>query len=67
MKVYLCGAKNDSAVVLSSTGSFFLLSTETNGHWTEAIVHAEEILVFCIDNIVTYTQLYKTVMAAALV
>lgn len=50
---YLCGAKDDSAIVLSSAGSFFLLSTEADGHWTEAIVHAEEILVFCDDNTIT--------------
>lgn len=52
--VYLCGAKDDSVIVLSSAGSFFLLSTETDGHWTEAIVHAEEILVFCDDNTETH-------------
>lgn len=44
---YLRGAKDDSVVVLSSTGSFFLLSTETDGHWAEAIIHAKEVLVFC--------------------
>lgn len=53
MPAYLCGAKDDSVIVLSSAGSFFLLSTETDGHWAEAIVHAEEILVFCDDNTVT--------------
>lgn len=52
VNIYLCGAKDDSAIVLSSTGSFFLLSTETDGHWAEAIVHAKEILVFCDDNVV---------------
>lgn len=50
---YLCGAKDDSVIVLSSTGSFFLLSTETDGYWTEAIVHAEEILVFCDESTIT--------------
>lgn len=55
MPGYLCGAKDDSIIVLSSAGSFLLLSTETDGHWTEAIVHAEEILVFCDDNTVINT------------
>lgn len=55
--VYLCGTKDDSVIVLSSTGSFFLLPTKTNGHWTEAVVYAEEILVFCDDSVVTKIQL----------
>ena len=50
---YLRGAKDDSVIVLSAAGSFFLLPTETDGHWTEAVVHAEEILVFCDDSTVT--------------
>lgn len=50
MPVYLCGAKDDSVIVLSSTGSFLLLSAETDGHRTEAIIHAKEILMFCDDN-----------------
>lgn len=55
--VHLCGAKDDSVIVLSSTGSFFLLPTETDGNWTEAVIYAEEILVFCDDSMVTKIQL----------
>lgn len=50
MLVYLCGTKDDSVIVLCSAGSFFLLTTKTDGHWTEAVVYAEEILVFCEDS-----------------
>lgn len=53
MAVYLRGAEDDSVIVLSSAGSFFLLSAETDGHRTEAIIHAEEILMFCDENTVT--------------
>ena len=48
--VYLCGAKDDSVIVLSTAGSFLLLSTETDGHRTEAIIHTKEILMFCDDD-----------------
>lgn len=46
MQVYLRGAEDDSAIVLSSAGSFLLLTAEADGHWTEAIVDAEEVLMF---------------------
>lgn len=44
---HLCSAEDDAAVVLSSTGSFLLLSAEADGHGAEAVVHAKEVLVFC--------------------
>lgn len=44
---YLCGAKYDSTVVLSAAGSFFLLSTEADGHRPEAFVNSKKILMFC--------------------
>lgn len=46
VQVYLCGAEDDSAIVLSAAGSFLLLTAEADGHWTEAIVDAEEVLMF---------------------
>lgn len=46
MRIYLCGAEDDSAVVLSSAGSFLVLAAEADGHWTEAIVDAKEVLMF---------------------
>ena len=52
-KSYLGGAKDDPVIVLSSTGSLLLLSTEADGHRAEAVVHAEEILVFCDESEVT--------------
>ncbi len=66
VQVNLRGAKDDSAIVLSSTGSFFLLSTETDGHWTEAIVHAEEILVFWVENTDINTTVKNNNRSAAL-
>lgn len=47
METYLCSAEDDAAVVLSSAGSLLLLPAEADGHRAEAVVHAEEILVFC--------------------
>lgn len=44
-QVYLRGAEDDSAVVLSSAGSFLLLAAEADGHWAEALVDPEEVLV----------------------
>lgn len=45
-KPYLCGAEDDSVIVLSSTGSFLLISAEANGHRPEAIINPKEVLVF---------------------
>lgn len=47
VKVYLCGAEDDSVIVLSPTGSLFLISAEADSHWAEAIVNPKEVLVFC--------------------
>lgn len=52
VQVYLCGAEDDPAIVLSSAGSFLLLTAEADGHRTEAIVDAEEVLVLYNSNTV---------------
>lgn len=44
---YLCGTKDDPVVILGTTGTFFLLPAETDGHRSKAVVHAKEILVVC--------------------
>lgn len=54
--LYLRGAKDDSVIVLSSAGSFFLVPAETDGHWAETVVHSEEILVFCNNNTVKFNR-----------
>lgn len=47
MQPYLCGTKDDPVIVLSSCGSLFVISAETYGHGTKAIIHAKEILMLC--------------------
>lgn len=43
---YLCGAEDDSVIVLSSAGPLFLIPPEADGHRAEAVINPKEVLVF---------------------